>query len=105
MSVVHKSEDGNVVLLVRDDSPNYFCRFHHPGLKRHEPVRWIQRSTGSHDLEEVIDIAVEMLRDALYQACFARRAWRTPAHERKDSSEIPSSNSASLTSIFQGLQR
>lgn len=67
MSVVHKSEDGKVVLLVRDDSPNYFCRFRHPGLKRHEPVRWIQRSTGSHDLEEAIDIAVEMLRDASFR--------------------------------------
>jgi hypothetical protein len=67
VSVVHKSEDGKVVLLVRDDSPNYFCRFRHPGLKRHEPVRWIQRSTGSGDIDEALDIAVEMLRDASFR--------------------------------------
>lgn len=31
MSVVHKSEDGKVVLLVRDDSPNYHLVVTEPG--------------------------------------------------------------------------
>jgi integrase len=67
MSVARKSEDGRIVIFARDDSPNFFCRFHHPGLTAYEPVRWVQRSTGVRDIDRALDIAVEMLHDAEFR--------------------------------------
>jgi hypothetical protein len=63
MAVIHKSSDGNIVFLQRDDTPNIFYRIKNP-IK----TGWIQRTAKTADLAEAVKIANEHYQDISFKA-------------------------------------
>ncbi len=63
MGVIRKSRDGNVVLIYRGDSPNVFCR-----IKRPDASGWIQKSTGTTDVDKALLKAEEWHDEVRFKA-------------------------------------
>ena len=65
MGVIHKSDDGNIVFLQRDDTPNIFYRIKNP-----YDGGWIQRTAKTSKLEEAEQIARKHSNDIQYRMQF-----------------------------------
>lgn len=63
MGVIHKSNDGNIVFLQRDDTPNIFYRIKNPN-----EAGWIQRTAKTSVLAEAERIAQEHYDDIRFKA-------------------------------------